>query len=72
MEMEHMMECLLTEKRANQDNTDANLKEIIAEMKTWRKEIKAHREATGAFPESTGARIETGQNKWKRKLRLAW
>jgi hypothetical protein len=61
MEMEQMMECLLAEIRANQDKTDANLKEIIAKMRTWCQVMKARREATEAYPESTEARIETGQ-----------
>jgi hypothetical protein len=41
---------------ANQEKTDSNLKEIIAETKVWQKEATACQETTEA------------RNKWKPKL----
>jgi hypothetical protein len=41
MAIKQMMECRLAEIRSNQAKMDANLKEIIAEMKAWRKEMTA-------------------------------
>jgi hypothetical protein len=36
----------------NQEKTDTNLREIIEDMRAWRKEMKANREATEACLES--------------------
>jgi L-serine deaminase len=48
MEIQQMMECLLAKMYANQaemkaikEKTDANLKEIIEDMRTWQKDMKA-------------------------------
>jgi hypothetical protein len=48
-------------KENNQGTTDANLREIIEDMRAWRKEIEANRGATEACLESmepTSLKIE--------------
>jgi hypothetical protein len=40
MDMEQMMARLLAEIRTNRAKIDANLKEIIEEMRAWRKETR--------------------------------
>jgi hypothetical protein len=47
-EMKAQVGSLASHIDANQEKTDSNLKEIIAEMRTWRKETTAYQDGTAA------------------------
>jgi hypothetical protein len=55
MEMEQMMEHLLAKMDAIQEKTNATIKEIIEDIRAWRKEMKSNQEATEAYPEKMEA-----------------
>jgi hypothetical protein len=56
--METQIGSLDSQMEVIQEKKDVKLKEVIEDMRAWRKETKADREATEAYPEDVKANPE--------------